>query len=287
MTVPQRLPERAATRAVRHGLLVAGAIYAAFYLALHVLGTHSDAYDYWSVGFDQLYRAYALYGGVGYAYSPVFALAIAPLRILPWTAFYLLWVGFLAVALGWLIRPLSWAWRVPLILLAVPELLTGNIHLLIAVAIVIGFRHPAAWAFPLLTKVTPGIGLVWFGVRREWRALGVALLATAALVLVSFPLTSDLWPRWLATLYENREAVGPALLGVPLLLRLPVALLVVVVGARSGRRWLVPVAVVIAMPHIYLQSLAVLLAIVRLVTEDQAVPTAAVERAATAAAPSS
>ena len=41
------------------------------------------------------------------------------------------------------------------------ELAVGNIHILLGVAIAIGFRWPAAWAFVLLTKVTPGIGLLW------------------------------------------------------------------------------------------------------------------------------
>ena len=43
------------------------------------------------------------------------------------------------------------------------------------VAIVLGFRWPFTWAFVLLTKVTPGVGLLWFAVRREWRSLAIAL----------------------------------------------------------------------------------------------------------------
>ena len=65
------------------------------------------------------------------------------------------------------------------------EILIGNIHLLLAAAIVLGFRWPGTWAFVLLTKVTPGVGLLWFAVRREWRSLGIALGATAAIVAVS------------------------------------------------------------------------------------------------------
>ena len=49
-------------------------------------------------------------------------------------------------------------------LLAVVELSGGNIRLL-GVAAVIGFRRPP-WSFVILTKVTPGIGLLWFVVRR-------------------------------------------------------------------------------------------------------------------------
>ena len=49
-----------------------------------------------------------------------------------------------------------------LVLLAFPplalELFHGNVHLFMAVAIVVGFRFPAAWAFVTLTKVSPGVG---------------------------------------------------------------------------------------------------------------------------------
>ena len=39
----------------------------------------------------------------------------------------------------------------------------------------VGLGWPAAWALPLLPKVTPGIGVVWFLVRREWRSLAIAV----------------------------------------------------------------------------------------------------------------
>ena len=60
------------------------------------------------------------------------------------------------------------------------EIAGGNISLLLAVAIVWGFRWPWTWAFVLLTKITPGVGLLWFALRREWRQLAIALGATAA-----------------------------------------------------------------------------------------------------------
>ena len=61
------------------------------------------------------------------------------------------------------------------------ELYLGNVHILIAVAILLGFKHPWTWAFVLLTKTTCGVGLLWFVVRREWRSLWIALGATAFL----------------------------------------------------------------------------------------------------------
>ena len=44
------------------------------------------------------------------------------------------------------------------VVLAVMELAGGNIHLLLAAAIVLGFRWPATWSLVLLTKVTPVSG---------------------------------------------------------------------------------------------------------------------------------
>ena len=43
----------------------------------------------------------------------------------------------------------------------------GNVQLLLAAAIVIALRHPAAWALPILTKIGPAVGLTWHLVRRE------------------------------------------------------------------------------------------------------------------------
>ncbi len=71
------------------------------------------------------------------------------------------------------------------------ELYHGNVHLLMAAAIVLGFRYPVGWSFLLLTKVTPGVGLIWFAVRREWRPLLIALGFTGALVAVSVASTAS------------------------------------------------------------------------------------------------
>ena len=76
-----------------------------------------------------------------------------------------------------------------LVLFTVPvasEINAGNIQLLLAAAIVLGVPQrgagwAGAWAFVLLTKVTPGVGLLWFALRRRWRALAIALGVTAAI----------------------------------------------------------------------------------------------------------
>ena len=80
--------------------------------------------------------------------------------ILPWPVFVGCWIAFLALVYVWLVGP----WWLPLLAFApfLIELRMANVHLLLAAAIVLGFRWPATWAFVLLTKVTPGIGLLWF-----------------------------------------------------------------------------------------------------------------------------
>ncbi len=94
----------------------------------------------------------------------------------------------------------------PVAVLVMPELWGGNITLLIALAVVAGFRWPAAWAFVLLTKVTPGVGLLWFAVRREWRSLAMALGATLAVVAVSSLVAPGLWRDWVGPPRRERRA---------------------------------------------------------------------------------
>jgi len=133
----------------------------------------------------------------------------------------------------------------------------------LAAAIALGFRYPAAWAFILLTKVTPGIGLLWFAVRREWRPLGIALGATAGLTAVSLVVDGRLWEMWLngAILRVAQEGVGQPTLPIPLTLRLPAAALLVAWGGLTDRRWTVPAAAAMALPVPWFSGLAILAAL--------------------------
>ena len=208
-----------------------------------------DVVAYWQVDLADPYH-----GNVGdlgfFAYAPPIALVLAPFTHLPWIAFVSLWYALLIGALVWMGR------RETLVLLAFPliavDLYHGNIHLLIAAAIVIGMRHPAAWSFVLLTKVTPGVGLLWFAVRREWRQLAVALGATAAIVAVTFVILPTQWLGWFNMLVDSAGTPPPwPALPIPLWLRLPIAALIVIWGARRDARWTVPVAAAISVPALW------------------------------------
>ena len=223
-----------------------------------------DAYAYWTTRDGTFYDAQTA-GSIGaYLYSPAFAQLLAPLTWLPWPVFDTIWTFFNLAIVWWLLG----RWSLPsMLFLPIPfEIISGNVHLMYAAAIVAGFRSAATWALPFLTKVTPGIGALWFAVRREWRPFALALGVTGAIVFVSYVLDPVAWRAWIDILAGSSST--PDTVGwyvpVPLLLRLPVAAGVVVIAAWFDRRWLLPVGVVIAMPVLWLNSLAVLAACVPL-----------------------
>jgi hypothetical protein len=254
---------RARMAAVRHGLVLTGLIIAAWmYL---VVGDRtwanpgSDGLIYWAVDPANPYAGSFVGGAGAYLYSPAFAQAFWLIGRLPREVFVVGWTVLLAVVALWLARP----WPATLLVLALPvsqEILIGNIHLLLAAAIVLGFRWPATWAFVLLTKVTPGVGLLWFAVRREWRALAIALVATGVVIAVSLVVGGlQPWLDWIALLRRDGGAESWRLY-----VRVAIAAILVIWGARTDRRWTVPLAALIALPVIWSDSFAMLLGCVAL-----------------------
>ena len=226
-------------------------------------GTGHDARPYWTALFSQPYATSRVGAHDAYLYSPAFLELIAPLRALPWQLFMACWIGILILATLYLVGPLLLG---PVLLLALPELIGGNITLLIAAAIVAGFRYPGSWAFPLLTKVTPGLGLIWFTVRRQWRALGMAVAMTAGVMLLSVLFTTPAaWAEWFRVLAGNAGSpIDSGSLPVPLLVRLPIAIVLVAWAALRDRRWAMPIACLLALPVIWYGSLSLLVAVIPL-----------------------
>ena len=252
-------------RIIRHGCVLAGAVWATIFLAAQVAqGWHGSSWDYWSTGLDVIYRDWHP-GAESYAYSPAFAQAIWPLQQLPWPVFGAGWALLSLAALAWLSVPVPTQWRTPFVALCLFEVILGNIHLLMAVAIVLGMRYSASWAFVILTKVTPGVGLLWFAVRREWRSLAIAIGCTAAIIAVSYVAAPALWWAWVDCLRATVDTRGSALIPQPpLWFRLPLAVAIIAWGARRNQRWTIAVAAVLGVPHFGLQSLTILAAIPRL-----------------------
>jgi hypothetical protein len=229
-------------------------------------GTGMEAISYWANHLDAPYAHSDWTKPGAYVYSPAFLQLVAPLAALPWALFMGVWTAIMLVAVRYLTGPRLFALGA---LLAVVELSGGNISLLLAVAMVIGFRYPAAWAFVILTKVTPGIGLLWFVVRREWRQLAIALGATAAVIAVSFVVMPGAWIEWVHVLTRIAGRDGTwAAVPIPFIARLPFAIAVVVWGARTDRRWTVPVAGMLALPALWYGGLSMLLAVIVLREQD-------------------
>jgi hypothetical protein len=257
----------------RAGAILAGVIFAVvLFLNLAPLG--HDAHAYWASDPIHPYNAGRLFQQDSYFYSPAFTQALGPLHGLPWPIFAGFWTLLLVAVLAWIGGP--WLGYVLLVPPVFIELAMGNIHILLAAAIIVGFRWPAAWSFVLLTKVTPGVGLIWFLVRREWRSLAIALGATAAIAAVSFAIAPAAWADWIGILRAEQvgEHRAPTPLEyIPLPIRVAVAAGLVAWAARTDRRWVVPIAATLALPVIYINSPALLVAAPYLWTRDRAVRT--------------
>lgn len=224
-------------------------------------GPGQDARAYWEAARVEPYVS-EVGSQSAYLYSPAFLQVISVLTNLPWTAFLVLWTGVLMLALLVLVGPVLFA---PVLLFALYEIWGGNITLLMALSIVAGFRWPATWAFVLLTKVTPGIGLLWFAVRREWRALAISAAATGAVVAISWLIEPILWQQWISFLLGHLEQSTPAGgIQVPLWVRLPIAALLTIYAARTSRQWLVVVAATLALPVLWFGGLTMLVGVVTL-----------------------
>ncbi len=259
---PARPPLGLAAFLVVIGVLVAFRLLGVYPWNEYVFDLHA----YW-ITRDGLDYASNAAGPAGtYLYSPAFAQAIRPLTILPLPVFAAIWTAIGAALLVWLVGR-----RALVVAIIPPVLLTlvqGQLDLAYAAVAVVGLRWPAAWALPLLTKVTPGIGVVWFLVRREWRKVAVAVGATLAITAVSFVLDPGAWSGWIALLLRTQGPISdPNLVYVPipLLVRAPVAIAVIAWGAWTNRHWTVPVAMTLAMPILWINSVTILVAILPMV----------------------
>lgn len=225
-------------------------------------GAHAgDAHAYWAADLADPYTT-----GVNqedaYLYSPAFLVAISPLKLLPWEAFWVAWTALNLAVLAWVVGPVL----AILVLLPGPyspawvNLWYGNIGILMAAALVLVFRSPGAWSFLLLTKVTPGIGLAWFAARREWGYLRGALVVMLAVVAISFAITPGAWLEWPQHL-AGSSAQGEIFFQLPpLWIRLIAAMGVAAIGGLLSARWAVTLAALLAQPVFWFTGFTMLIA---------------------------
>lgn len=205
-----------------------------------------DTHAYWLAAQGDLVYGRAPGQRDAYLYSPAFLAIIRPLAVIPWPAFLLMWVCLEAAVLLWLLKPLQLRWSIPTFLLCLPELVVGNIYILLAAAAVLGLKKPVVWSFPILTKVTAGVGLLWFAARGEWRRLLQGAGGTALIVVASYALDPAGWQAWLQFLIEHREGTPDS--RTSFLLRCLLAIALVVIGARKQWPLLIAPAMILASP---------------------------------------
>lgn len=229
-----------------------------------------DAGAYWAAEPGNLYTGWEDRpdGFAPYLYSPAFADALIPLRFLSPQVFAGVWLFGLFAAMAFAAR----GWSIVFVLAALPSLMFdilepldvvvrdishGNIQVLLGAIAVVGLRRPYLWAIPLLSKVTPGVGVLWFLARQEWSKLAIALGSTAVLALLSFLYLPSDWFDWVAFLRDSSSFRFPLwVVPIPLVVRLAMSGALIWWGARTDRAWVVPVAVGWAIPMPYPTLLA-------------------------------
>jgi hypothetical protein len=213
-----------------------------------------DGLAYWGVDTTAPYDTASVGLTGSFLYTPVAALVFGAIGHLPQAVFVALWAVLIVALAVWL----GWPWPRAWLILLAPlgrELEIGQFNVVVTAAIVLGFGRPWLWAIPILTKVTPGVGLLWFAVRREWRSLAIALGVTAALAAASFGLKPDWWSDWVGLISRDQ---GNSAHQLPWL-RYAIAAGVVAWGAWTDRPWTVPLGAFLALPVIYPDSFTFLL----------------------------
>lgn len=257
-------------------LLVLAAIGGALLLIVAVTrwAVPSDEHAYWLAArriidgvplYDQSATIVTPYA---YLYPPPLAQVLVPIAlIVPSWLFSLGWTALMCAALWWLagrdvLRALAMVTFLPIAV----EFWFRNVHLLLAVLMVLGLRRSASWfVVGAAIKVAPGLGLVRAAARGRWRDAAVIASTGFAVLLVSVVIAPDQWEEWLRYLGAQDPFAQSAFFGTPFPVRASVALVLTVVAARVGS-WrgdlIFIAAVTLALPSLWFTGLSLLAAAV-------------------------
>ena len=261
------------------GLVVLAAIGAGLLLVVAIgrWGAPQDEHAYWLAA-HRLIDGLPLYDPTAtsvtpyaYWYPPPFAQVLVPVAaILPSTVFDIAWIGLLLICVlalaGW--RPVVGLAFVAYLPVAV-ELWFLNVHLVLALLIVLALRRcPWLFAIGAAIKLAPGLGILYLLVRRRWRDAAIAVGVGLVILAVSVALGPTAWSGFIATVQARGPGDISGLLPVPYIVRLVLAVIVTVaaglVRPRIGEPLLV-VAITLALPTLWLDAFATLIALVPIV----------------------
>jgi hypothetical protein len=248
----------------------------------------SDEHAYWLAA-QRLLNGQPLYDptlvpGAPYAYwyPPVLAQVLAPVSaILPSAVFSVAWLFVMFGCLWWL------ADRDVLVALAMcafppiaVEFWFRNVHLIIAVLLVLGLRRWGGWfAVGAAIKLSPVLGIPYIALRGRWREAAVATALGAVLLALSVAISPDAWRQFLEVSLALVPKDAPGFLPIPYIPRVIIGLAIAVIAARLEPRFgepLLIVAVVVASPTVWFIALSTFAALVPLIRH----PTQPVQKAA-------
>jgi hypothetical protein len=259
-------------------LLVLAAIGAVLLLvvAFYRWDTPSDEHAYWLAA-RRLADGLPLYDSTAtsitpyaYWYPPIVAQVLVPFAVvLPEMLFTAGWTVLMLGCLWWLAgRNLF----VALALVAFPpiavEFWFRNIHLILAVLIVLAIRSRPAWfSIGAAIKISPGLGIAYLLAQRRWRPALVAAGFGVGLLAASILLSPEAWRDFLGIMLSRGPGDVSGFLAVPYIARAIVGLGLAVFAARLPKGIgdvLLVVAIVVALPTLWFTALSTLMAVVPL-----------------------
>ena len=272
-------------------LVAAAAVGASLLLvvALARWGAPSDEHAYWLAA-RRLIDGQALYDPTvtiitpfAYLYPPPLAQVLVPVAaVVPAWLFSAGWTVLMGLALFWLAgRDVLKA----LALVAFPpvavEFWFRNVHLFLAVMVVLGLRQAAGWfAAGAAIKVSPVLGLPYLALRGRWRDAGIAAGIGLAMLTASIAVSPDAWRAYIDFVLSTDPMQQSAFVAVPLPIRGAAGLVLAVAAARMPRHIgdpLLVVAVTLALPSLWFTGLSLLVGVVPLIAahrEERSTPVA-------------
>jgi hypothetical protein len=257
------------------GLVVLATIGASLLLVVAMTrwGVPSDEHAYWLASW-RLIDGEPLYDPAAtpvtpyaYWYPPVLAQMLVPVAyVLPAMWFTAAWTAMMLGCLFWL------GGRnvlVALSLVAFPPVAVEfgfrNVHLVLAVMLVLPVSH--AWLFSVgaSIKIAPGLGLFWLAARGRWRDAAVAALVGLGLLAVSYALSPQAWADWIGIVTSRGPGDVASFLPIPYWVRAVTGLIVVLIAGRLRSPWAdvgLVLGVTIALPTLWMTALSLLVAVV-------------------------
>jgi hypothetical protein len=246
----------------------------------------NDEYAYWLAG-GRLAAGQPLYDlaaapntPFAYWYPPPLAQVLAPLTtFVAADVFSVAWTVLLLACLWWLAgRDVLVALALVAFLPVAIELRVRNVHLLIAVLVVLALRRSwAFWVPAAALKITPVLGVAYLAAAGRWRdALKVSVLGLAVLGL-SVAVGPEAWREFLDVVGVRAGTDGGSLLPIPFAIRFAAgAFLAVIAGLMAAGRIgagraprfageaLLVIGLTIANPTLWMTAFSLLVAIVPL-----------------------